>query len=151
MYPSFDFDGVDTFNCVAWVQGCKAGPRSSKAVQILGGQQYQHLINVVGGFTAWEVDILRSCSVANLGMKFMPIYAISQKLLAFGMTISVCSTAMYTTYAHMFSFLCGNNNICGVLHDVRNFYKQLEMRRDNHNEIASKLLFVQNAGLPVEK
>lgn len=36
------------------VVGCKAGPRSTRAVQILAAQNYKNLINVVGGYMAWE-------------------------------------------------------------------------------------------------
>jgi len=34
--------------------GCKAGPRATKAIAMLSAAKYQHLLNVLGGFTAWE-------------------------------------------------------------------------------------------------
>lgn len=40
--------------CVS-LQGCKAGPRATKALSILTANKYEHLLNVLGGFSAWEV------------------------------------------------------------------------------------------------
>jgi rhodanese-related sulfurtransferase len=34
--------------------GCQVGGRSAKAAQLLDQEQYQYLVNVLGGFAAWQ-------------------------------------------------------------------------------------------------